>query len=405
MTTVIETAPAMELPPQEMKAWREDLRTYHALYSPLLQRRAPRTWAAHDRQGLLLEIPRQSIEPMILALAGADANAVRAMPQCISDGMGDDTAMLRRHWQAVDTLVGAADGVLTVDGRDVLTPGQESVGVKRHDGGEVGKRANGPAGVVLGDASRHGSPLLDRRLYLPRAWVADEAEAARRRTCGVPADVTVQTTLALARAMLDAVCQAKTLRWRGVTCDEAWGRDTGLLDQVASRGLWYVAEVPHATHVWCQRPQTVMPVWSGRGRQPRRLRLGPGPAGAETVSGWAQTLSVARWACHLSKAGSTGPRVADCATGRGGAGRDGWPAPEVWLVLRRRVTSGALNPDRCHAPAAPPLEALVRLSGLRWPMETCVEAGTHHLGRGDAEVRSWRGGHHPMTRCVLAHFF
>lgn len=405
MTTAIETAPALELTPPDIDALLDDLRTYHAIYSPLFQRREQRTWAANYLQGLLLEIPRKSIEPMILSLEGADANAVRAMQQFISDGMWDDAPILRRHWQEVDTTLGEEDGVLTVDGSDFLKQGQESVGVKRQYCGEVGKRANCQAGVFLGYASRHGYTLLDRRLYLPREWVEDEAYAERRRKCGVPADVPFQTKLELARDMINAVCQAKTLRCRWVACDEAFGRDTVFLDQVASSGLRYFAEVPHDTHVWRQRPKTAIPVWAGRGRKPSRLRLSPGQAVAETVSALAQTLPVANWACHLIKEGSKGPMVADFAAVRVVAVREGLPGPEVWLVLRRSVTSGELKTYLCNAPADTPLGTLVRLSGMRWPIETCFEEGKQHLGMGDYEVRSWRGWHHHMTLCMLAHFF
>jgi hypothetical protein len=126
---------------------------------------------------------------------------------------------------------------------------------------------------------------------------------------------------------------------------------------------------------------------------------------AETVSGVAQTLPVANWACHLIQEGSTGPMVADFAALRVVAVRDGLPGPEVWVVLRRSVTSGELKTSRCNAPAATPLGTLVRLSGMRWPRETCFEEGKQHLGMGDYAVRHWRGWHHHMTLCLLAHFF
>jgi hypothetical protein len=78
---------------------------------------------------------------------------------------------------------------------------------------------------------------------------------------------------------------------------------------------------------------------------------------------------------------------------------------ETWLVLRRNRLAGELKTDVCHAPADTPLATLVRLSGMRWPIETCFEDGKQYLGMGDDEVRSWRGWHHHMTRCILAHFF
>lgn len=173
MRAPIETAPVMDLRPQDLDRLVEALRDYHAIYSPLFQRRAQREWAEKYLHGLLLEIPRQSIEPMVLALDGAQPNAVRAMPLFLSEGAWDDQAILKRHWQEVDRELGEADGVLTLDGSDFPKQGHESVGVKRQYCGEVGKRANCQAGVYVGYASRQGYTLLDRRLYLPQEWVED----------------------------------------------------------------------------------------------------------------------------------------------------------------------------------------------------------------------------------------
>ena len=76
------------------------------IYSPLFQRREQRDCAEKYLQGLLLELPRKSIEPMVLALEGADQNAVRAMQQFLSAGAWDDDRLLRRHWQEVDAGAG-----------------------------------------------------------------------------------------------------------------------------------------------------------------------------------------------------------------------------------------------------------------------------------------------------------
>jgi SRSO17 transposase len=405
MTEPIETAPAMELTPQAIDNLTEALRAYHAIYSPLFQRREQREWAEQYLHGLLLEIPRKSIEPMVLVLEGANANAVRTLQLFISEGAWEDGTLLKRHWQEVDQELGEEEGVLTVDGSDFLKQGQESVGVKRQYCGEVGKRANCQAGVYLGYASRTGYTLLDRRLYMPQEWIEDEAYAERRRKCGVPADLPFKTKPTLGGEMIQAVHQAGGLRCRWVTCDEAFGRATGFLEQVAGLGLWYFAEVPHATQVWRQRPATAVPVWSGRGRKPTRAHLVVGAAEAATVVAEAEALPAQQWSRQTIKEGSKGPLVADVAAVRVIAVREGLPGPEVWLVLRRHILTGELKTYLSNAPADTPLATLVRLSGMRWPIETCFEDGKQALGRGDYEVRSWRGWHHHMTLCILAHFF
>ena len=91
---------------------------------------------------------------------------------------------------------------------------------------------------------------------------------------------------------------------------------------------------------------------------------------------------------------------------RGVAGRAGLPGPDVWLVFRRGVGE---NPELkvylSHAPAHPPVTALVRGAGRRWPIETAFEESQGGLGLDHHEVRSWLGWHHHMTLCLLAHHF
>src|SRR5687767_4042808 len=161
MITAIDTAPVMDLRPPDVDSLVEELQAYHAIYSPLFQRREQRQWSAEYLRGLLLEIPRKSIEPMMLALQGADQNAIRAMQQFVGEGAWNDDAILKRHWREVDETLGDEDGVLTLDGSDFLKQGTESVGVKRQYCGEVDKRANCQAGVFLGYASSAGYTLLD----------------------------------------------------------------------------------------------------------------------------------------------------------------------------------------------------------------------------------------------------
>ena len=85
--------------------------------------------------------------------------------------------------------------------------------------------------------------------------------------------------------------------------------------------------------------------------------------------------------------------------------REGLPGPAVWLILRRNEQTGELKTSLSNAPPDTPLTTLVRMSGMRWPIEICFADGKQYLGLGDYEVRSWRGWHHHMTLCILAHFF
>ena len=48
---------------------------------------------------------------------------------------------------------------------------------------------------------------------------------------------------------------------------------------------------------------------------------------------------------------------------------------------------------------------LVRMSGMRWPVELSFEEGKTELGMDQYETRSFTGWHHHMTLVMLAHHF
>ncbi len=169
--------------------------------------------------------------------------------------------------------------------------------------------------------------------------------------------------------MIQGVHPAHTLRVRWVTCDEACGRDTSLLDHIDRIGLWYFAEVPHDTPVWPQRPTTTVPTWSGQGRKPTRPRVLAGEATPEAVAPLAASLATDRWGRCTIKEGSKGPVVAHFVALRVIAVREGLPGPEVWLVLRRHLVTGELQTSLSNAPVDTVLATLVRLSGMRRPIE------------------------------------
>jgi SRSO17 transposase len=337
------TAPVLALAAPAMDTLLNELRAYHVIYSPLFQRRVQREWSEKYLHGWLLELPRKSIEPMVLALEGANRNTVRGMQQFLSEGAWDDDPILRRHWQEVDHDLGDDHGVLTLDGSDFPKQGTASVGVKRQYCGELDKRANGQAGVFLGYASPHGYTLLDRRLYLPQEWVEDAGDAERCKACGVPEDIACTTKAMLGWAMLQAVHHAGSLRCRGVACDETFGRATTLVDNIAGLRFWDDAEVPHDTRVGQERPATSVPAWSGRGRKPTRAQVVTNATEPQAVALTATALPASAWSQQVIKEGSKGPIVADFATLRVIAVRDGLPGTEGWLILLRNGLTGELK--------------------------------------------------------------
>jgi SRSO17 transposase len=82
------------------------------------------------------------------------------------------------------------ESILIVEETGFIKKGENSVGVKRHYSGTVGKRENCQVGVFLAYASERGQALIDRELYLPEEWALDKE---RREQAGVPEEVGMPT--------------------------------------------------------------------------------------------------------------------------------------------------------------------------------------------------------------------
>ncbi len=96
-------------------------------------------------------------------------------------------------------------GVLIVDETGFIKKGTRSAGVGRQYTGTTGKIDNCQIGVFLAYATPAGRALIDRELYLPRAWTDDRERA---RAAGISDEVEFATKPELARTMLQRTLDA-----------------------------------------------------------------------------------------------------------------------------------------------------------------------------------------------------
>jgi SRSO17 transposase len=413
-----------ELAPEEVASLAEELVAYHQHFAPLFYRREQREWAAVYLRGLLTaDVPRKNIEAMALRLLGMGPHAerqVRALQQFVGEGSWDDEALLAEHQHLVNETLGEEDGILIIDGSDFPKHGSHSVGVAPQWCGNTGKKDNCQAGVFLGYASRKGATLLDRCLYLPESWF-DKEHKTLWRDCRIPDETPFQTKHELAAQLVEKVMADGRLKARWVVCDEGYGDSPVFLERLTVAGLWYLAEVPRDTKVWPlletdgqterRRPSSWVPpqTRSRKGPAPRRARLHPSSPAKVTVEELARQWPSSAWQRFRLLEGHKGPLVADFLVLRAVLPLDRLPGPEVWVVIRRKVSGEASEPEwkfyLSNAPLETPLATFVRVSGMRWPIETCFAEGKGELGMDHYELRFWRGWHHHMTLVILAHHF
>ena len=397
-------APVMNISPRDVAGLGDELDQYHGCFASGFKRCEQRYWALKYSQGQMLDLERKSIEPMAVAVAGGN---IQAMQQFISQGAWSDDEVLTIHRRAVTETLGRPDGVLILDGCDFPKQGQDSVGVAPQYCGPLGKLANCQASVVLAYASELGATLLDRRLYLPKAWFAAD-HRARWEKCGIPDSVTFKTKPELGAEMLRAVMAEGVVPFRWVTMDEGYGAAGYLLDLIDRENKLFFAEIPRDKQAWLHRPTIVPPAAPGAtGRPPTLTHLAPDAPAAQRVDALAVQLQPAAWQRFIIHEGSKGPIQVEIAIQRVVMANEDLPGRDEWLVLRRAL--GAPLKDwkfyRSNAPAVISPKTLAGMTAWRWPVETVIEESKGELGLDHYEVRGWVGWHHHTTMTLLAHHF
>jgi len=394
--------PPFELSEEDVAQLAEELLTYHAQFAGLFFRREQKEWALKYLEGLLLPDHGKSVETLALSVEGGN---VRNMQQFIGAGAWEDEGILDKHAELVAESLGEAGCVLIVDGSEFPKKGNYSAGVARQWCGIRGKIDNCQAAVFVAYASERGRTLLDRRLYLPEEWF-QASSRDRWQRCGIAEGTPFRTKPQLAWEMIERINNSGVLPFTWVTCDETFGNNPEFLERLERAEIRYLADVPVSTRVWLERPETRIPPSKGKGRPPSRARLAPGAPQPIRVDELAVQLPRRAWRKHRVKDGEKGPIQARFAFVRAVAVRDKLPGPELWVVFRRSLgASPELKVFISDAPADTLRRELVRVSGMRWPIETCFEEAKGELGMDEYQTRSWRGWHHHMTLVILAHHF
>ena len=400
---VTETCPApgCNLTDQEVDCFMDEMRAYVEMFEPAYVRREQMEWSQSYMQGLLGDAPRKNIERMALELG----ENVRSMQHYIGQSPWEAEPVIAVHQRLVGETLGEADGVMLIDESSVVKQGDDSVGVAAQYCGSVGKIANGQVGVYLGYASRKGYSLLDGQLFVPDEWF-DETHSERWSACGVPEELVFQTKPEIGLELLKKAVKRGGLPFQWVAADELYGDAPAFRDGVAALNKWYFTEIKCNTPIWSARPEVHVPVLKGRGRPPTHLRLRHPSDRPVQVKELVAGISKEGWTRATIKEGSKGPIVCDFAFLRLIESRKNLPGPEVWLIIRRNLEDPSIIKFYfSNAPASTPVIEFVRVSGMRWPIETIFEEAKGEVGFDHYEMRSWLGWHHHMLLVSLAHHF
>jgi SRSO17 transposase len=360
--------------------WHGELQGVRARLGAVLGRRELRESGSAFLDGLLSQAERKT-GWMLSEEAGHGApyriQSLLGRSQWEADELRD---VVRDY--AFDAL-GDADGVLVVDETGFVKKGRHSVGVGRQYTGTAGRIENAQVGVFLCYASRHGSALIDRRLYLPEDWTKD---GARRAKAAVPAAVSFASKLVLAREMIESALDAS--QKVGATCrfvlaDALYGSDSSLRRMLEARNQPYVLAV--------------------RSNYTLRFLVDQGLIQTDPAA-MAQDIPHEEWRSLPAGEGSKGLRLYDWALAR-----MPWSTADGFarFILFRRSQSQAdkLAYYFVFAPETTSLAEMAGAAGLRWTIEEAFQRAKDDLGLDHCEARSWHGWHRHMTLVMFAAAF
>jgi len=290
-----------------------------------------------------------------------------------------------------------------VDGSDFPKKGTESVGVGRQYCGRLGKVENCQAGVFAAYSSAKGHALLERKLFLPEQWF-DKEHRERWKKCRIPKGTAFKTKSELALEMIQGLRREGLFEAQWVTGDDYLGRDSAFRNGLPEKML-YLLDVPSNTRVWKKRPRIDIPVSiSKMGRHFGKARLKKGEPKARSVSALAQDPAL-QWKTVDVAEGAKGMIRARIARIRIVTSRAGLPREDLWLFVRKSLTDGQVRYALSNASEDIPLQELIRVSMLRWPIEQCFQEGKSELGMDHYEHRSWDAWHRHMTFVFVAQLF
>jgi SRSO17 transposase len=245
--------PTFDVVPSDVEGFMDELWEFQSAFHDCFVRSEPRAHFLDYLVGQFSHLERKSIAPMALQVEGGN---IRGLQRFISDDVWDEEQMLWNYHQLVAAAMGAPDGVLMFDESGFVKKGTDSVGVARQYCGSLGQVENSQVGVFAAYASRHGYALVDKRLFIPEQWFAEDYKD-RRAKCHMPEDATFHTKPQLAATMLQAMAYEGLVPFKYIVADCVYGNSPAFLDAIdACVGVTALVAISSETRCWLQAPRT-----------------------------------------------------------------------------------------------------------------------------------------------------
>ena len=291
-----------------------------------------------------------------------------------NDAKWDENALRERGAAAAWAhLASRPERVLVFDETGDLKKGEHTLGVQRQYTGTAGRIENAQVTVYAAWATGTERLLVDYEVYLPKSWTGDPERLDR---AGAPADLAFHTKIEQASTILARRINAGQTP-TALAGDAVYGRSGPLRAQAEAAGIAYVLEVGKDKQV------TPHP-----GIEPAR------------VDALAEAIPTRNWSSRSAGAGSKGQRV--YAWGYLALDSTGVAGERGLLVRWNRRTDEHAYYLTYQPGDTLNLGRLIRIAGLRWPVETCFQDTKGHFGLDEHQMRTWTSVRRWITLCLFA---
>ena len=355
--------------------WHSSFQEFMSEYDDCFLRSETREKATLYVRGILADVERKNGWQLSETLGLADPHPLQRL---LNEAKWDADVVQKRQRGQVVSVLDDKSGVLVLDESGFPKKGKHSAGVSPQYCGRSGKVDNCQVGVYLTLATRTGTGVLDRRLYLPKGWCED---SERRKKAHIPEEIVFQTKPQLAQAML-AQAWAEGVESRYVAGDTLYGNSPRLRQFIADANRLYVLAIGRHHHVEINGKR-------------------------QSLTDVVTSLKDRPWEAIATTVAETGVVWYDWCALRVVLRPD--ETQDQWLLIRcaRAHDSDKDEPDYdffiSNAPTETPIVDLVAVASLRHEIEQVFEEAKGQLGLADYEVRTWHGWQRHMTLCFLAH--
>jgi len=327
----------------------------------------------------------------------------QALQHFLANSFWDEQAVMDQVARDANRHLGGHPGsALLIDEAGITKKGVKSAGVSRQWNGRLGKVDNCQVGVFAALSLGTRVTLVDRRLYLPQAWIddpkrCDEAKIPKRHW----------VLKSKSKLALEMVRHQRSLgvRFAWVGGDAGYGKDPGLLRELEDDGEVFVMDVHRDQRVYLEDPR---PQWMARkgakGGVLRRLRAQEPSIKAED---WRKAQPASAWTRVTLRESSKGQKRVEILHRRVWLWDGREEQARHWhLIVRREIDSPKeIKYTLSNAPAETTPQQRAQMQGQRFWIERQFEDAKGEVGLDHYQTRGWVAWHRHMTLVSMAMLF